>query len=47
MGQTQRGIAQAQLDADRKTREQVIADPYARAEFEKGIMTALPTTSVR
>tara|TARA_R110000765_G_C18934730_1_gene607080 strand:- start:375 stop:1412 length:1038 start_codon:yes stop_codon:yes gene_type:complete len=44
MGQTQRGIAQAQLDADRKTREQVIADPYARAEFEKGIMTALPTT---
>ena len=45
MGQTQRGIAQAQLDADRKTREQVIADPYARAEFEKGIMTALPTTS--
>ena len=45
LGQTQRGIAQAQLDADRKTREQVIADPYARAEFEKGIMTALPTTS--
>ena len=45
LGQTQRGIAQAQLDADRKTREQMAADPFARAEFEKGIMTALPTTS--
>tara|TARA_R110000751_G_scaffold248718_2_gene348438 strand:- start:3483 stop:4526 length:1044 start_codon:yes stop_codon:yes gene_type:complete len=45
MGQTQRGIAQAQLDAERKTREAQITDPYARAEFEKGIMTALPTTS--
>ena len=44
LGQTQRGIAQAQLDADRKTREQVAADPFARASFEKGIMTALPTT---
>ena len=44
MGQTQRAIAQQQLDADRRTREAVAADPFARISFEKGIMTALPTT---
>ena len=44
LGATQREIAQAQLDAERKTREQIAADPFARASFEKGIMTALPTT---
>jgi hypothetical protein len=44
MGQTQRALAQQQLDADRRTREAVASDPFARISFEKGIMTALPTT---
>ena len=43
-GAVQRGIGQAQLDAQRSTALQREYEPYQRLEFLKGIMTNLPTT---
>ena len=43
-GALQRGIGQAQLDAQRQTALQRAYEPYQRIEFLKGIMTNLPTT---
>ena len=43
-GALQRGIGQAQLDAQRSTALQREYEPYQRLEFLKGIMTNLPTT---
>ena len=43
-GALQRGIGQAQLDAQRQTALQREYEPYQRIEFLKGIMTNLPTT---
>ena len=43
-GAVQRGIGQAQLDAQRQTALQRAYEPYQRIEFLKGIMTNLPTT---
>ena len=43
-GGVQRGIGQAQLDAQRSTALQREYEPYQRLEFLKGIMTNLPTT---
>ena len=42
-GALQRGIGQAQLDAQRQTELQRLYEPYQRVEFMKGIMTNLPT----
>ena len=42
-GALQRGIGQAQLDAQRQTELQRAYEPYQRIEFLKGIMTNLPT----
>ena len=42
-GALQRGIGQAQLDAQRQTELQRLYEPYQRIEFLKGIMTNLPT----
>ena len=42
-GALQRGIGQAQLDAQRQTQLQRAYEPYQRIEFLKGIMTNLPT----
>ena len=44
-GANQRGIGQAQLDAQRQTALQRSFEPFQRIEFLKGIMTNLPTTS--
>ena len=43
-GGLERGIGQAQLDAQRQTALQRAYEPYQRIEFLKGIMTNLPTT---
>ena len=43
-GALERGIGQAQLDAQRQTALQRAFEPYQRIEFLKGIMTNLPTT---
>tara|TARA_R100000697_G_scaffold92643_1_gene104545 strand:- start:28 stop:858 length:831 start_codon:yes stop_codon:yes gene_type:complete len=43
-GALQRGLGQAQLDAQRQTELQRLYEPYQRVEFMKGIMTNLPTT---
>jgi hypothetical protein len=43
-GALQRGIGQAQLDAQRQTALQRSYEPFQRIEFLKGIMTNLPTT---
>ena len=43
-GALQRGIGQAQLDAQRSTALQRAYEPFQRIEFLKGIMTNLPTT---
>ena len=43
-GGVQRGIGQAQLDAQRQTALQRSYEPFQRIEFLKGIMTNLPTT---
>ena len=43
-GSLQRGIGQAQLDAQRSTALQRQYEPFQRIEFLKGIMTNLPTT---
>ena len=43
-GALQRGIGQAQLDAQRQTALQRAYEPFQRIEFLKGIMTNLPTT---
>ena len=43
-GALQRGIGQAQLDAQRSTALQRSYEPFQRIEFLKGIMTNLPTT---
>ena len=43
-GALERGIGQAQLDAQRQTALQRAYEPYQRIEFLKGIMTNLPTT---
>jgi len=43
-GALQRGIGQAQLDAQRQTALQREYEPFQRIEFLKGIMTNLPTT---
>ena len=43
-GGLERGIGQAQLDAQRQTALQRAFEPYQRIEFLKGIMTNLPTT---
>jgi hypothetical protein len=45
VGQQQRGIAQAALDRQRQTEIARAYEPYQRIEFQKGIMTALPTAS--
>ena len=42
-GALQRGIGQAQLDAQRQTALQRSYEPFQRIEFLKGIMTNLPT----
>ena len=43
-GALQRGVGQAQLDAQRQTALQRAYEPFQRIEFLKGIMTNLPTT---
>ena len=43
-GALERGIGQAQLDAQRQTALQRAYEPFQRIEFLKGIMTNLPTT---
>ena len=43
-GALERGIGQAQLDAERQTQLQRQFEPFQRIEFLKGIMTNLPTT---
>ena len=45
VGAQQRGIAQAALDRQRQTDIARAYEPYQRIEFQKGIMTALPTAS--
>jgi len=45
LGQAQRGIGQAQLEAQRQTELARAYEPYQRVEFQKGIMTALPTAA--
>jgi|TARA_R100000329_G_scaffold11477_1_gene12533 hypothetical protein len=43
-GALERGVGQAQLDAQRQTALQRAYEPFQRIEFLKGIMTNLPTT---
>jgi uncharacterized protein YjlB len=45
LGQAQRGIGQAALEAQRQTELARAYEPYQRVEFQKGIMTALPTAA--
>jgi len=45
VGQSQRNLAQQALQAQRQTEIARAYEPYQRAEFQKGIMTALPTAA--
>ncbi len=45
LGQAQRGIGQAALEAQRQTELARAYEPFQRVEFQKGIMTALPTAA--
>ena len=45
LGQAQRGIGQAELEAQRQTELARAYEPFQRVEFQKGIMTALPTAA--
>ncbi len=44
-GQSQRAAGQQALDAQRQTQLARAYEPYQRLEFQKGIMTALPTAA--
>ena len=44
-GQIQRDIAQKALEAQRATEISRAYEPFQRIEFQKGIMTALPTAA--
>ena len=45
VGQSQRNLAQQALQAQRQTDIARAYEPYQRVEFQKGIMTALPTAA--
>ena len=45
VGQSQRNLAQQALSAQRQTDVARAYEPYQRLEFQKGIMTALPTAA--